>query len=79
MRAHMLLGKFYAGLDLLSASEVKSSPCLGSLKVAVSGQAPPSRAVRTVLFDASVLYAVALRDLLLELALSGLFRAKLPL
>jgi hypothetical protein len=31
---------------------------------------------RTVLFDASVLYAAPVRDLLLELALSDLFRAK---
>ena len=31
---------------------------------------------RIVLFDASVLYAAPIRDLLLELALSGLFRAK---
>jgi predicted nucleic acid-binding protein len=33
-------------------------------------------AVRTVLFDASVLYAAPLRDLLLELAVSDLFHAK---
>jgi predicted nucleic acid-binding protein len=33
-------------------------------------------AVLTVLFDASVLYAAPVRDLLLELALSDLFRAK---
>ena len=33
-------------------------------------------AVRTVLFDASVLYAAPIRDLLLELALSDLFWAK---
>jgi predicted nucleic acid-binding protein len=32
--------------------------------------------VRTALFDASVLYAAPVRDLLLELALSELFRAK---
>lgn len=32
--------------------------------------------LRTVLFDASVLYAAPVRDVLLELALSDLFRAR---
>jgi hypothetical protein len=33
-------------------------------------------ALRPVLFDASVLYAAPVRELLLELALSDLFQAK---